>query len=89
MYNSFTTVDRILAKLSRELSETDFNEQDVIEMIGEALDFLKVHAVLEPVVSFIEVKDYECPVPPWQGSFCLVWAIPLPHSIGCIFEMTD
>lgn len=63
MYNSFTTVDRILAKLSRELSETDFNEKDVIEMIGEALDFMKYSSNLEPIVTFRNVINYQCDIP--------------------------
>lgn len=61
----YTTVNRVLSKFNRDLKGTLLNERDAIEWIGEALDFLKVHAVLEPVVSFIEVKDYECPVPPF------------------------
>jgi hypothetical protein len=58
----FTSVDRVLAKLYREL-KTDFNDNDVIEWIGEALDFLKVHAVTEQAVAFIEVNNYECELP--------------------------
>lgn len=59
----FTSVDRILAKLYREVKESSFNENDIIEMIGEAMDFLKVQSITEQAVAFIEVKEYECDLP--------------------------
>lgn len=59
----FTSVDRILAKLYRDVKGTTFNENDVIEMIGEAMDFLKVQAITEQAVAFIEVKNHECELP--------------------------
>lgn len=59
----FTTVDRVLVKFSRDLKEQALNESDAIEWIGEALDFLKVHAVTEQSVAFIEVKNYQAELP--------------------------
>lgn len=59
----YTPIDRILAKLLRETKGSTFNEIDIIEMIGEAMDFLKVNAITEQAVAFIEVKNYECELP--------------------------
>lgn len=59
----YVSVDRILNKLYRDLRDTSINETDVIEWIGEALDFLKVGANQEQAVAFIEVKDYQADVP--------------------------
>jgi len=59
----FTTVDRILAKSYRELKETDLDESDAIEWIGEALDFLSVFEVQEEAVTFLEVKNFEAELP--------------------------
>ena len=43
----YTTVDRILSKLDRDL-KGNFNIVDIIEWIGDALSFLEVDTVLEP-----------------------------------------
>lgn len=59
----FTTVDRILAKSYRELKETDLDENDVIEWIGEAVDFLAMPEVKEEAVVFLEVKNFEVELP--------------------------
>ena len=59
----YTTVDRIFSKFGRELKGTDINEDDVIEMIGEALDFLKVAQIQEQAIAFLEVNNYEVEVP--------------------------
>tara|TARA_R110000796_G_scaffold252406_2_gene386631 strand:+ start:5848 stop:6792 length:945 start_codon:yes stop_codon:yes gene_type:complete len=59
----YTTVDRIFNKLYRDLRETSLNESDVIEWIGEALDFLKVAENQEEAIAFLEVKNYQAVVP--------------------------
>lgn len=59
----YITVDRIFSKLHRDLKGIDFNESDVIEMIGEALDFLKIKGNQEEAVSFLNVKDYHAELP--------------------------
>lgn len=59
----FTTADRILAKLTRDLRGTDFNESDVIEWMGEALAFLKVFPLEEQSVAFLEVRNHEALMP--------------------------
>ena len=59
----FTTVDRILANLNRDLKGLDTNESDIIEWIGEALDFLQMPEVQEECVAFIKVENYEADLP--------------------------
>jgi hypothetical protein len=59
----FTTVDRIFAKLEREIKGTNLVEGDIIEWIGEALDFLKVYASLDQAVTFMPVVDFQTPLP--------------------------
>ena len=61
----YTNVNRILAKFHRDLKGVSLNEKDAVEWIGEALDFLKVYATLESVVTFLEVKDYQTIMPPF------------------------
>lgn len=59
----YTTVDRILSKLYRELPEEEIHEDDVIEWIGEALDFLNVPKIQEQTVYIGQVKDYQIDIP--------------------------
>ena len=59
----FTNVNRVLAKLHRDLKGTELNESDVIEWVGEALDFLKVPQIQTQAVAFLEVKNYETVIP--------------------------
>lgn len=75
----YTSADRILSSLARELGDIPFMEDDMIEWIGEAMDFLKVYPILEERVAILSVKDYKAEIP--QG---LVHIIQL-HLInsGC------
>lgn len=59
----FTSMDRIMSKLHRDLRGMDLNEMDIIEWTGEALDFLKMPEALEEAVDFLEVRDYETCLP--------------------------
>lgn len=59
----YTTVERIFSKFHRDLRGTDLNESDVIEWIGEALEFLKVSQVQEQAVAFLEVENFEAKIP--------------------------
>lgn len=64
MYNQqFTTIDRVISGIRRDLNNVNINVMDVVEWAGEALDFLKVPASLENVVTFAEVKNYETDLP--------------------------
>lgn len=59
----YTTVNRIFSKFHRDLRETDINESDVIEWIGEALEFLKVSQIQEQAIAFLEVKNHHANIP--------------------------
>tara|TARA_R100001377_G_scaffold85310_2_gene71538 strand:- start:6011 stop:6970 length:960 start_codon:yes stop_codon:yes gene_type:complete len=59
----YISVTRIFNKLSRDLRGTELNESDVIEWIGEALDFLRVSGTQEESIAFITVKDHMADVP--------------------------
>lgn len=60
---TYTSINTVLAKVNRELRGTDINETDVIEWIGESLDFMKVNGSQEEALAFIEVKDYHAIIP--------------------------
>lgn len=49
--------------MNRDLKGTPLNESDVIEWIGEALDFLKVPQILVEDVALLKVKDYHVDMP--------------------------
>ncbi len=59
----FTTVNRIFSKFHRELRGTDLNESDIIEWIGEALEFLRVPQIQEQAIAFLEVKNHDVKIP--------------------------
>jgi len=59
----YTTVDRVLAKVHRDLRGINLNESDAIEWIGEALEFLKVRQIQEEDNKWLQVKDYESDIP--------------------------
>lgn len=59
----YVTIDRIFSKINRDLKGTDLNETDVIEWIGEALEFLQVPQILEEDVKFIKVTDHHAEMP--------------------------
>jgi len=59
----YSTVDRVLAKVHRDLKGTDLNESDAIEWIGEALEFLRVPQIQEQAIAFMEINNYEAKIP--------------------------
>lgn len=59
----FTTVDRIFAKLYRDIKRDDISESDVIEWIAEAMEFIKTPNMYEPAVAFVEVSNHQCRLP--------------------------
>jgi len=63
----FVSVDRIFSKLERDITPT-FNEDHVIEWIGEALNFIGTPNQSEQAVAFIEVKNHQCYVPKYCNS---------------------
>lgn len=60
---NYTSIETIFAKFSRDLRNTDIHESDVIEWVGEALDFMKIVEIQEEAIAFIEVKDYRAELP--------------------------
>lgn len=59
----YTTVNRIISKLYRDISGTDLNETNLVEWVGEALEFLKVPQIQDQAVAFIEVKNHHADIP--------------------------
>lgn len=59
----FTTVNRIISKLQRDLGLTDINEGDIIEWAGEALGFIKAPALFQQNVAFMKVAGFEVDTP--------------------------
>ena len=59
----YTTVERIFAKFSRDLRNTEVHESDIIEWTAEALEFMKIAELQEEAVSFIEVKNHKADLP--------------------------
>lgn len=59
----FIKIDSVLAKFQRDFRGLDINEGDAIEWIGEALGFMKTASASEEAIAFIEVKDYQAPIP--------------------------
>jgi len=60
----YTSVDRILSIINRELGEANvFSDDDLVEWIGEAMEFLSVFPTLEESITILEVKDYKAGVP--------------------------
>ena len=59
----YTSIDRILARVSRDLRGSDLNESDLIEWAGEASEFLTVAGSQEQALAFLEVKDHHAIIP--------------------------
>lgn len=60
---TYTTVDRILAMVSRDIGEGVFEEDDLIEWIGEAMAFLNVFPILEERVIKLNVDNFRAEIP--------------------------
>ena len=60
---NYVSIDRVFARLGRDLKGTEINESDVIEWIGEALEFLEVPQILIEDVKFLDVKNYQVDMP--------------------------
>lgn len=63
MKQGLVAVDRIIAKINREIKGLEATEIDLIEWIGEALEFLKAPNLSEQCVDFIKVENFECGLP--------------------------
>ncbi len=60
---SYTSVLRVFSKIERDFGITTFNEFDVIEWIGEALEAIGSINQYEEAIAFIEVKNHQCYLP--------------------------
>lgn len=63
MRYKYVSINRIFSKLIRDVTD-DFDEGDVIEWCGEALEFAGAAKSYDEAVAFIEVKDHQCVLPP-------------------------
>ncbi len=59
----YVSLEGILPRLLRELAGVDVEEGDAIEMVGEALEFMRVPSSLENAVSFQPVTRHETWMP--------------------------
>ena len=59
----FIKIDSILSKFHRDFRGLDINESDAIDWIGEALGFMQIVSASEEAIAFIEVKNYQAPIP--------------------------
>lgn len=62
MNYQYVEMDRIFSKLIRDVT-SDFNERDVVEWTGEALEFIGAVGYYEEAIHFSEVKDHQCTIP--------------------------
>jgi len=59
----YTSINTVLAKFHRDLRGTEMSESDIIEWVGEALEFLKVQQIQDQSIAFMEVKDHHAEIP--------------------------
>lgn len=59
----FVTIDTIIAKYLRDFKGLEFNEDELIEWIGEALGFMKMANASEEAIAFLEVKNHQATLP--------------------------
>lgn len=59
----YISIDRIFAKLSRDLPIDTINESDIIEWTAEALEAIGAVTLYEEAVAFVEIKNHQCTLP--------------------------
>lgn len=59
----YTSVDRVFAKIARDLGDESIVENDVIEWAGEALEAIGTVAIQEEALAFIEVENHQVKIP--------------------------
>jgi len=59
----YTSIERVISKFYRDYKGTEVSETDLIEWIGEALEFLQVPQLQEQAIAFLRVKDYHTIIP--------------------------
>lgn len=63
----YVSIDRIFSKYIRE-KDSDFDEGDLVEFIGEALEFIGASNYYEEQIHFADVKNHQCELPKWLHS---------------------
>jgi len=81
----YISLDRIFAKLSRDLPIDSINESDVVEWAGEALEAIGAVSMYEQAVAFVEVKNHQCAMPSGMHSIIQI-ARNHCFSAECITE---
>lgn len=59
----YVTIDRVFSKLNRDLRGHSFQENDIIEWAGEALEDMNLSGALEEIVALLKVQNYEVDIP--------------------------
>jgi len=59
----YTSIERVISKFYRDHKGTEVSETDLIEWIGEALEFLRVPQLQEQAIAFLKVKDHHSLIP--------------------------
>jgi hypothetical protein len=59
----YTTLDRVLSKIYRDLGVEEISETDVVEWSGEALEFIGAITLYEESVAFIEIENHQADLP--------------------------
>jgi len=59
----YTTLDRILSKLYRDLGLEEISETDVVEWAGEALEAIGAITLYEEAVAYIEIENHQGDLP--------------------------
>ena len=59
----YTSLDRVLAKVYRDVGLEEVSTTDVVEWAGEALELMEIIAVYEEAVAFMEVKNHQADLP--------------------------
>ena len=59
----YTTLDRIIAKLYRDLGLEEISETDIVEWSAEALEAIGAITLYEEAVAFIEIENHQADLP--------------------------
>jgi len=81
------SIDTLLSKVKRDGLTVD--EATAVEWIAEALDFIGVVTQYEQAVAFIEVKDYQAPIPQGLTHFQQgLYQLLLLKKVEWVFRMS-
>jgi len=59
----YISIDRVISKIYRDLGIEEISETDLIEWIGEALEFIGAITLYEESVAFIEIENHQANLP--------------------------